>query len=116
LTVTVQKPDAGMVAPASATLAPPLAAVTLPPAQVVAPLALAVLTSPAGYASLKSAPVIAVALVLLRRMVSSAVAFGATPVGAKVLVRVGRASTVRLADAAGALPALALVMTPLELR
>ena len=48
LTVTLQLPEAGMVAPASATLAAPFAAVTVPPAHVVAPLAEAVFTRPAG--------------------------------------------------------------------
>ena len=44
LTVTVHEPLAGTVAPESATLPPLLAAVTVPPAQVVAPEAEAVLT------------------------------------------------------------------------
>jgi hypothetical protein len=47
-TVTVQEPFAGMVAPASCTLVPLFAAVTVPAPQVVAPLADAVFTSPAG--------------------------------------------------------------------
>jgi hypothetical protein len=47
-TVTVQLPEAGIVAPASATLAAPFAAVTVPPAHVVVPLAEAVFTRPAG--------------------------------------------------------------------
>src|SRR6185312_16945845 len=40
LTVTVQEPEAGIVPPESATLVPLLAAVTVPPAHVVAPDAL----------------------------------------------------------------------------
>ena len=47
-TVTVQEPEAGIVPPDSATLVPLLAAVTVPPAHVVAPDALAVFTNPAG--------------------------------------------------------------------
>src|SRR6185312_5247842 len=47
-TVTVHEPDAGIVAPESATLVPPLAAVTAPPAHVVAPAGVAVLARPAG--------------------------------------------------------------------
>ena len=47
-TVTVHVPLAGTVPLASATLLPPFAAVTVPAPQVVAPLALAVFTSPAG--------------------------------------------------------------------
>ena len=47
-TVTVHEPPAGTVPPESATLAPLFAAVTVPAPHVVAPLALAVLTRPAG--------------------------------------------------------------------
>ena len=47
-TVTVHEPLAGTVAVASATLVPLLAAVTVPPAHVVAPLAAAVFTRFAG--------------------------------------------------------------------
>ena len=48
-TVTVHEPLAGIVPPESATLVPLLAAVTVPaPHVVVAPLAAAVLTRPAG--------------------------------------------------------------------
>ncbi len=47
-TVIVHAPLAGTVAPESARLLPPLAAVTVPPAQVVAPLAEPVFTRPAG--------------------------------------------------------------------
>jgi DNA mismatch repair protein MutL len=56
LTVTVHEPLPGTVAPESVTLAPLLAAATMPPGQVVAPLADAVLTRPAGYVSVKAAP------------------------------------------------------------
>ena len=41
---------------------------------------------------------------------------GATPVGVKDFVIVGRASTVKVALAAGAVPALPGVMVPVELR
>ena len=47
-TVTVHEPLAGIVAPLRATLVPLFAAVTVPPAQVVAPLALPVFTRLAG--------------------------------------------------------------------
>src|ERR1700750_3445720 len=52
LTVTVHAPFAGTVAAARSTPLPPLAAVTVAPAHVVAPEADAVFTRPAGYASL----------------------------------------------------------------
>ena len=48
LTVTVHEPLAGIVPPESATLLALFAAVTVPPAHVVAPLAAAVFTIPAG--------------------------------------------------------------------
>jgi len=48
LTVTVHEPLAGIVPPESATLVPLFAAVTVPPAQVVAPEADAVFVRPAG--------------------------------------------------------------------
>ena len=47
-TLTVHEPEAGTVAPDSARLVPLFAAVTVAPAQVVAPEADAVFTSPAG--------------------------------------------------------------------
>ena len=47
-TVTVQLPEAGIVAPLRTTLVPLLAAVTVPPAHVVAPDADAVFTRFAG--------------------------------------------------------------------
>ncbi len=47
-TVTLHEALAGTVAPARATLVPLLAAVTVPPAQFVAPAAAAVLTRLAG--------------------------------------------------------------------
>src|SRR5438874_9344833 len=92
-TVTVQLADAGIVAPESAALAPPLAAVTVPPAHVVAPLAEAVLTRPAGYASVNAAPVMAVVLGFVSVMVSTDVAFGAIAAGVKDFAAVGAART-----------------------
>jgi hypothetical protein len=47
-TVTVHEPAAGMVAPASVTFPAPLAAVTVPPAHVVAPFAGVAFTTFAG--------------------------------------------------------------------
>src|SRR6185503_20688881 len=102
LTVTVHEPLAGMVAPESATEVPALAAVTVPPAHVVAPAGVAVFTRPAGYVSVKAAPVIAVAFGLVRVIVSTEAAFGATDAGANALAMVGRASTVSVAEAPAA--------------
>ena len=48
LTVTVQLPDAGIVEPLRTTEPPLLAAVSVPPVQVLAAPALAVLTMPDG--------------------------------------------------------------------
>ena len=59
--MTVHEPLAGMVPPESATLLPPLAAVTVPAPHVVAPAGAAVFTRPAGYVSVNAAPVIATA-------------------------------------------------------
>src|SRR6185503_586913 len=67
--VTVQEPFAGTVPVASARLLPLLAAVTVPPAQLVAPEAEAELTRPAGYVSVKAAPVTAAAFGFVSVMV-----------------------------------------------
>ena len=75
-TVTVHEPPAGMVPPESATLAPLLAAVTVPAPHVVAPAGVAVFTRPAGYVSVKAAPVIAAAFALVSVMVRTDGAFG----------------------------------------
>ena len=114
--MTVHEPLAGIVAPASATLVPPLAAATVPGPQLVVPFAVAVFTRPAGYASVKPAPVIAVAFELVSVIVSTEGAFGATPIGAKALVIVGRARTVSVALAGAVVPALAVVMLPVEFK
>ncbi len=70
-TVTVQEPFAGTVAPARDTPRPLLAAVTEPPAQEVVPEAVPVFTRPEGYASVKAAPVTALALPLVSVIVST---------------------------------------------
>src|SRR5438105_3448874 len=98
-----------MVAPERARLAPPFAAVTVPPAHVVAPDADAVFTRLAGYVSVNAAPVIAVALGLVRVMVSTEAAFGATLLGLNALAMVGCESTVRVAEAPATVPAFVVV-------
>ena len=67
MTVTVHEPDAGMVPAERATLEAPAFAVTVPAAQLVAPAGVAVLTRPAGYTSVKAAPVTAVEWTRIRR-------------------------------------------------
>src|SRR5206468_7928910 len=61
VTVTVQLPDIGIVPPDSDTVPPPIVAVAVPP-QVVE--AVDEFVTPAGYVSVKAAPVIATELVL----------------------------------------------------
>src|SRR5579859_4370763 len=104
-----------MVPPESATEAPLLAAVTLPPAHVVAPPADAVLARPAGYVSVNAAPVIAVAPGLVSVIVRTEVAPGTMSDGEKLFARDGCASTASAAEAPAAVPALAVVTLPVEL-
>ena len=113
-TVTVHEPLAGTVAPESATLPPPFAAVTVaPPPQVVAPLALAVLTRFAGYVSVNAAPVTAVAFALVSVMVSTLVSFVPIELAEKDFAAVSGESTVNVADAAAVFePALPEVTAP----
>src|SRR5438105_2481184 len=114
LTVTVQFPDAGIVAPASATLAPLLAAVTVPPAQVVAPLALAVFTRLAGYVSVKAAPVTAAAFGFVSVMVSTDVSFVPMDAGANAFATASPVATVSVSLAPAVFaPALAEVSAPM---
>ena len=75
--MTVHEPPAGTVPPVSATLLPPFVAVTTPAPHVVAPEAEAVFTRPAGYVSVKAAPVAATAFGLLSVMVSTLVSLSA---------------------------------------
>ena len=114
LTVTVHEPLAGIVPLASATLLRLLAAVTAPPAHVVAPLAAAVFTSPAGYVSVNAALVIAVAFGLVSVMVRTLGALTPTVAGVKDFAAVAVASTVSVMFAAPVLaPALVEVSPPI---
>jgi hypothetical protein len=62
-----------------------------------------------------AAPLTAVVFGLVSVIVSTDVALGAIDAGVKDLAAVGAASTVSVAEAAGAEPAFAVVMTPVEL-
>ncbi len=115
-TVTVHEPLAGMGAPESATLAPLFTAVTVPPAQVVAPPAAAVFTSPAGYASVNAAPVMALALELASVMVRTDVPLTPIGFGLNAFASVACAITVKVAEAPAELPALVVVIAPVEFR
>src|SRR5438552_6616225 len=97
-TVTVHEPLAGIVPPESARDVPLFAAVTVPP-HVVAPLAEAVLTRPAGYVSVNAAPVTATALPLVSVTVSTEVVPTETAAGVNDLAIAGCASTVSVAEA-----------------
>jgi hypothetical protein len=116
LTVTVHEPLAGIVAPASDTVPPPFAAVTLPPAQLVAAAGVALFTRPAGYVSVKAAPAMAVAFAFESVKVSSELPLIPTAAGLKALVTAGRESTASVAEAPAALPALLVVTAPVALR
>jgi hypothetical protein len=111
-TVTVQLPDAGMVAPESLSEFPPLAAVTVPPVQVVAGEALAVFTMPDGYVSVKAAPVIAVELGLVSVMTMGEETFISMTLSLNTLVAVGDAKAVNVAEAAVPGSAFALEIVP----
>ena len=89
LTVTLHEPLAGIVAPESATLAPALTAVTVPPAQVVAPEAGLAFTRFTGYVSVNAAPVIATAFGLASVMVSVEAPLMPTVAGLNALVMAG---------------------------
>src|SRR5258705_203689 len=104
-----------MVPPASATLVAFAAAVRTPP-HVVAPAGVPVFTRPAGYVSVKAAPVIAEALVLVSVMVRIDGAFGSMAVGLKLFAMDGCALTVSVAEAAAAVPALVVVTAPVEFK
>src|SRR5438270_453769 len=101
-----------MVAPESATLPPPLAAVTEPP-QVVAPSALAVFTRFAGYVSVNAAPVIGVVFGFVSVIVRTLGSLVPMETGANAFATVSALSTVRLALAAAVLaPAFVVVSAP----
>ncbi len=113
LTVTVHDPVAGTVPPESATLIPLFAAVTVPPAHVVAPLALAVFTRLAGYVSVKAAPVAAVAFGFVSVIVRTDTSVVPIEAGVNDLATVSAFNTVRLALAAAVLaPAFVVVSAP----
>src|SRR5258706_550891 len=114
-TVTLHEPFAGTVPPASATLVPLLAAVTTPAPHVVAPPAAAVLTTFAGYVSVNAAPVIAAAFALVSVMVRVELALGATSDGLKALEIAGCRRTFNVDEALAPVPALVVVIGPVEL-
>ena len=111
-TVTVHEALAGTVPLASATLAPLLAAVTLPPAHVVAPDADAVFTRFAGYVSVKAAPVTAVAFGFVSVIVSTLVSVVPMEPGVNAFATVSPESTVSVALAAAVLAPAFVVVSP----
>ncbi len=114
LTVTVHEPFAGTVPPESTRLVPPLAAVTVPPTQLVAGEADAVFTIPAGYVSVKAAPVTAVPLPLLSVIVSTDVLPVPIAAGVNDLLAPSEPNTESEELAAVVLePALVLVTAPI---
>jgi len=110
LTVTVQDPLAGIVAPDSATLLPLFAPVTVPP-HVVAALALAVFTRLAGYASLKAALVAAAPFGFVSVIVITLVSLVPMVAGANAFATVSALATVSVSLAAAALDAALVVVT-----
>ena len=114
-TVTLQLPLAGIVAPLNATEPPPAAAVTVPPAQVVAPLGVPVLTRFAGYVSVKAAPVILAVLGFVRVTVNTEVRFLPITFCVNDFATVGGLMTVRVADAGAPVPAFVVVTLPVLL-
>src|SRR5690349_9530505 len=113
MTVTVQLPFAGMVAPLTPTV--PNAWLAVPGVQVVAALAACVVT-PAGKVSVKAAPVSATALALLSVMVNVLLPFAAIVVGLKALTTVGGESTVSVADVGVVFePPLVVVTAPVTI-
>src|SRR2546421_29228 len=102
-----------MVAPESARLAPLLAAVTVPPAQVVAPEAEAVFTRPAGYVSVNVAPVTGEAFGLVSVIVITLVSPVPIAAGAKALAMFNADNTDKDALPAAVLaPAFAVASAP----
>ena len=110
LTVMSQLLPAGIAPPVSASEVPLAAAVTVPlqPAPLSVPAGAAVLTRPAGYASVNAAPVIAVlAFGLVSVIFSTAVAPAAIVFGVNDFSAEGANGTVKVALAAAAFePAL----------
>ena len=109
VTVTVQLPFAGMVAPL--TLTEPLVWLAVPAAHVVAADAACVVT-PTGNVSVNAAPVSATAFVLLNVIVNVLVPFGAIVAGLNAFATVGGDSTVNVADVGVVFEPLLVVVTP----
>src|SRR5438128_11555664 len=93
-------------------LPPPLAAVTVPPAHVVAPDADAALTRFAGYVSVSAAPVTAVAFGLVSVIVSTLVSFVPIELGVNAFATVSPARTLSVALAAAVLTPAFVVVSP----
>ena len=113
VTVTVQLPLAGIVRPVADRLVV-VGRVAVPAEQVVATVAPVALTSPAGYGSVKVAPVIATVLLLATVMVIVVVAPIATGLAPKVLVTVGATRTFWQASTLAAVPPVAVVVARLR--
>ncbi len=113
LTVIVQEPLAGTVPALSARLVPLFAAVTAPAPHVVAPDAEAVFTRPAGYVSVKAAPVTAAAFGFVSVTVRTLVPLMPITAGVKDFATVRLERTVSVALAGAELePALVDVTPP----
>ena len=112
-TVIVHDPLAGTVAPESTRLAPLLAAVTVPPTQVVVPEAEAVFTRPAGYVSVNAAPVTAVGFGFVSVIVRTLVSLVPIEAGVNDLATVSWLATTSVSFAATVLdPAFVVVRAP----
>ena len=112
-TVIVHAPLAGTMAPESTRLVPLSAAVTVPPAQVVAPEAEAVFTRPTGYVSVNAAPVTAVVFGFVSVIVRTLVSLVPIEAGVKDLATVSWLATTSVSLAAPVLdPAFVVVSEP----
>ena len=111
MTVTVQLPVAGIVAPLTLTV--PLVWIAVPGAQVVAALAACVVT-PAGKVSVNAAQVRATPFELLSVIVSVLVPFAAIVAGLNALATVGGviALTFSVADVGAVFEPPLVVVTP----
>ena len=85
---TVQEPLPGRVPPESVTLAPPFAAVTGPPQELLRPFGVE-MRMPAGRESVKPRPVRLLAFGFVILKLSEDVPFTGTTAGVKLLVRLG---------------------------
>ncbi len=108
----MQEPLAGIDVPAIARLAPPLAAVIVPPVHVVAALVVAAFTRPAGYVSVNATPVMADVFALVSVTVSVEVAPVVIGLAEKALATDGWLRTFNVPVAAAALPAFVVEMAP----